>query len=82
MLANGFGTPSFNQPLKLLIERHETPFIESIERRSKLEIKHIKVLTYSIGFLLTYKYLEVIIQFFKPKIFDEKVDVLFVFLFY
>ena len=37
----------------------------------------IKILTYSLDFTLSNKYLEVIATFFEPKIFFEKVDVLF-----
>ena len=43
----------------------------------------IKVLTYSLDLALSNKYLEVIMLHLKPKIFNEKLDVLFVFfLFY
>ena len=37
------------------------------------EIKHIKVKTYNVDLAQSNKYLEVIIQSLKPKIFDEKV---------
>ena len=37
----------------------------------------IKILTYSLDLALSYEYLEVIAKVFEPKIFNEKVDVLF-----
>ena len=44
-------------------------------------MKKIKIVTYSLDLALSYQYLEAIIQCLVPKIFNEKVEVLFV-LFY
>ena len=40
-------------------------------------MKQIKVLTYSLDFALSNKYLELIIKSLEPKILNEKVEVLF-----
>ena len=40
-------------------------------------MKQIKVLTYIQDFFLSNKYFKVIMQCLEPKIFDEKVEVLF-----
>ena len=37
----------------------------------------IKILTYSLDLAISNEYLEVIAKIFEPKIFNEKVDVLF-----
>ena len=44
-------------------------------------MKQIKILSYSWDFALSNKYLEVIIQCLEPKLFDDKVEVLFDFFF-
>ena len=44
-------------------------------------MKQNKILTYSMGLALSNRYLEVIIQCLEPKILNEKVAVLFDFLF-
>ena len=40
-------------------------------------MKQIKILTYGLGLALSNKYLKVILQSREPKIFNQKVDVLF-----
>ena len=42
-------------------------------------MKQIKVVTYSMNFALFNKYLEVVILCLEPEIFNEKVEVLFVY---
>ena len=42
-------------------------------------MKQIKILTYILDIFLSNKYLKIIINLQEPKIFNEKVDVLFVF---
>ena len=40
-------------------------------------MKKLKIPTYSLDFALSNKYLEMIIQSLEPKIFNEKVEILF-----
>ena len=42
-------------------------------------MNQLRILTYSMDLALLNKYLEVVIQCLEPKIFDEKVEFLFVF---
>ena len=44
-------------------------------------MKQIKILTYILDIFLSNKYLKIIINLQEPKIFNEKVDVLFVLFF-
>ena len=45
-------------------------------------MKQKKVITYSLDLALSNKYLDVIIPWLEPKIFNENVEVLFVFIYF
>ena len=68
--------PSNNAPV-ILIETHETPLFGPFKgEQNKLWINK-NLLTYSRDFALPNKYLEIIIKCVKPKILDDKVEILF-----
>ena len=71
-----YHNPSNNVP-RILIETYETPFLGSIWRIIKLEIRHIKILTNSVNIVLSNKFLEAIIRSLESKIFNEKAEGLF-----